>query len=339
LLVPPDDISSSYFYRRCALFENDPDGSGECLRYAPAVMDVLKITPPFFYSYQCGSTLLTSYIPVHMYSMSLHIFFTVVTLIIIFSTSNLENYPSWWLALFPGVCWPHSQSIRDSTILIEPYQIICRAMNNIILLLSFGLCSPILCVYITLAISVYFCGWLMLIGRFVSVRMADLHVSASSPSTDKGSWNFSFQHSPDVEASQNDHRTIDDPLLDLLNQQLHGVNSSLMVCKWPVTLTSCFFMTLLCWDMAGDKGGWSQALWVPIVGVVMVFVILFSDWMQLSRVDHQRSAHGFFLFSLCSSHCHPQPHSDHNPNTVAHSLEFVRSSLHQTPAASPDHQL
>jgi hypothetical protein len=191
LLVRLDDISSSYSYQRCGLYVFFSDGSRFCLRYAPAIpgiMDVLKLTPPFFYSYQCGSTLLTSYLPVHMYSISLQIISTIVSLIIIFSSSNLTHHPRWLLSLFPGVCWPsHWQSVKGPAIdlhfnkkpicLIKPHQIISRTMNNIILLLSFGLCSPVLCAFITVSICA--------VGRFVSLRIDALQTLRSpSPSTD-----------------------------------------------------------------------------------------------------------------------------------------------------------
>jgi hypothetical protein len=151
-------------------------------------MEVLKITPPFFYNYQCGSTLLTSYIPVHMYSISFQILTAIVTMIIIFSFSNMTQYPRWLLTLLPGVCWPsHWSSAGASAMnlekgaryLIKPHQIISRTMNNIILLLSFGLCSPVLCGSIAVSICVYLCSWLVLIGRFVTHRINSLPASSS----------------------------------------------------------------------------------------------------------------------------------------------------------------
>jgi hypothetical protein len=193
--VPPDEISSSYSYEYCAWSLIRLDGSTVCLITAPLLMDVLKITPPFFYSYQCGSTLLTSYLPVHMYSISLQITFTIVSLFIIFSSSILEQqHPRWLLSLFPGVSWPsHWQSVGSSIVsqrqpvMIKPHQIISRTMNHIILLLSFGLCSPVLSVCIAVSICVHLCSWLMLIGRFVSIRLDALRALRSSPpSTDAG---------------------------------------------------------------------------------------------------------------------------------------------------------
>jgi hypothetical protein len=155
-------------------------------------MDVLKITPPFFYSYQCGSTLLTSYIPVHMYSISLQILSSIGTFIVIFSSPNMAQlqYPS-------GCCLCLQESVglhtgggtpNSSIRLIESHQIISKTINNIILLLSFGLCSPVLCGYIAVSICIHLCGWLILIGRFVFVRIDALNVSrSSSHPIDRGS--------------------------------------------------------------------------------------------------------------------------------------------------------
>jgi hypothetical protein len=305
-------------------------------------MDVLKITPPFFYSYQCGSTLLTSYLPVHMYSISFQVLSIIATLTIIFLSPKIAQHPSWLLSLFPGVCWPsHWQSDAGAAIdldnkplqLIKPHQLISQTMNNLILLLTFGLCSPVLCVYIAVSICLHLCSWLMLIGRFVSLRINALHASASSwPSTDRGSLVSSlllaFICLRIVEEPIEEDNTVNDSLLHLLNQQLEGVNSSLMVCKWPVTLMSCFFVTLLSWDMAGDKGGWLRALWVPVVGVVMVLVIWICD--HLLRTRGSWSAQ---LSHLRSSVLRPidPPSSTSNPG---HSLQLVRSLFHESSSAA-----
>jgi hypothetical protein len=222
--------------------------------------------------------------------------------------------------------------------MIKPHQIISRTMNNIILLVSFGLCSPVLCVCIALNICVHLWSWLMLIGRFVSLRLDVLRaLRSSSPSTtEAGSVvsPFLFVTSSDllaspllliVESLNDDHKTIDDPLLQLLNQQLQGVHSSLLVCKWPVTLMSCFFVTLLCWDMAGDKGGWLRALWVPVVGVVMSLALWVCDRLLVTEAYHRCwSRDASSLLFTCSSLC---PRSS---SLLPADTELVSPSLHQS---------
>jgi hypothetical protein len=142
-----------------------------------------------------------------------------------------------------------------------------------------------------------------------------------------------FPHHSLIAEAPNDHlkTTIDDPLLLLLDQQLQGVHSSLLVCKWPVTLMSCFFVTLLCWDMAGDQGGWSQALWVPIVGVAMVLAIWVCDSLWMTKAAQGSwSQHVSSLFTCLNYH--PSATSTPRQDT-SHLLQLVRSSLHQPPEA------
>ena len=135
-----------------------------------------------------------------MYSTSLQILSAIVTFIIaVISSWIVDQHPHWLLSLLPGVCWPgHWQSVDNSSIdlntksirLIKPHQIVSNTMSNLTLLLSFGLCSPVLCCYIALSLCVHLCCWLVLIGRFVYFRIDLLASSASlslSLSADTGS--------------------------------------------------------------------------------------------------------------------------------------------------------
>jgi hypothetical protein len=83
---------------------------------------------------------------------------------------------------------------------------------------------------------------------------------------------------------------------------------------------SYFFVTLLCWDMAGDEGGWVQGLWVVILGVVMTLVLLLCDRLLLFGSTHRRC---FTLDSDC-----PSLSQANSTLEIAHSLELVTSSLH-----------
>jgi hypothetical protein len=287
-------------------------------------MDILRITPPFFYNYQCGSTLLTSYIPVYMYSVSIQLLSSVASFSFIILSTNAQH-PAWLRNRFSGVCWPSrwrnvdyhlsEMNIDGEPIrLINPHQIISRMMNNIVLLLSFGLCSPVLCCYITLSSCVHLSCWLILIGRFVCHRIDTLDATRLSSSSRQNSMSSLSPFRPSFLESG---KIIEDQLLLLLDQQLHGVTSSLLVCKWPIILTSCFFVTLLCWDMAGDQGGWLQAVWVPIAGVVIATWIWVWDRVLISSGNAEQK----WILPFLSSSLHQSNHS----------LEIVHSSLHQSP--------
>ena len=340
-------------------------------------METLRITPPFFYSYQCGSTLLTAYIPVYMYSISLQVLSIVISLVLILSLSSHTHHPQWqwFFDAFPGISWPeripkfhhrleenlHPRLQR----LIKPHQIISRAMNNFILLLSFGLCSPVLCLYIAFCISLQLCSWLLLIHRFVTFSCSkDITPSLNENEKDTGSFHFfsfpflfllphllSTEKGLDLNHTPNSQSTLaSDPDLhiQLLNQELQAANcpSSLLVCKSLVVLTSSFFVTMLCWDMAGDRGGWAQALWVPIVGVLIVIAVWFWDQFLISGMHLQEWLRRVSLISFTNTWCcsccmtHEKDQSNSSEvmsGTEKSSLEFVHSSLHPSPFTSaPD---
>jgi hypothetical protein len=293
-------------------------------------MDVLHITPPFSYTYQCGSTLLTAYLPIYMYSISLQIISRIAKLVFIFS-ANRVRYPEWVTKWFPGIYWPLSWSgdlISDSDTpenwaipLIRPYQIISSSITNFVLMLSFGLCCPILGCYIALNLCLDLCCWLMLIGRYVSSSL-DLVLIPSA-----GSCALIPTLCPDHgDAGMGKQKEVGVRAMNLLNQQLQGFHSSVLVCKWPVTLTSCFFITLLCWEMAGDRGGWDRALWVPVVGVVMVLIIGMWDRALVNGTIAFEKVTSTLLFG--SDGCD----SDSMPNSVE--LFVVRSSFHH--CSSPE---
>jgi hypothetical protein len=276
-------------------------------------MDPLTITPPFSYSYQCGSSLLVSYIPVYMYSVSLQLLAIAIKLLVLTSSASSFVPDVWLMKWFAPITWPLplTEKLKDdsstpSIQLIKPHQILSNVVSNLILLLSFGLCSPVLGCYITLSVSVTLYCWLMMIGRFVSHRLdASPSRQISTPSMARR--DLDVRLNPISVFGVEDKNRRDDgippdsltqPLgseetlrtrtgdgfLDLLNRQVRGVNSSLKVCQWPVIFTSCFFVTLLCWEMVGDEVGWEGGLWVPAVGVAMLLTLGIWDRLLVSGV-------------------------------------------------------
>jgi hypothetical protein len=66
LILEPREVLSSYTYSYCyvPIVVND---TSACLQSVIREMDVAALIPPFNYNYQCGSVILTSYIPVFIY--------------------------------------------------------------------------------------------------------------------------------------------------------------------------------------------------------------------------------------------------------------------------------
>jgi hypothetical protein len=284
-------------------------------------MDPLKITPPFSYSYQCGSTLLVSYIPVYMYSVSLQL----ISITIVFSIMTISSFPEAWLVKWvPPVGWSlpmigklDNLSSTEGYRLINPHQIISNLVSNLILLLSFGLCSPVLACYITLSTCVTAWCWVMMVGRFVACRLEIGHslttTNSHTPTNDVDSERnpISALCHHEIGRNENEEESFrlsiqqsGDRFLCLLNLQLCDI-SSVIVCKWPIIVTSCFFVTLLCWDFVGDEVGWREAFWVPVAGIMMLLIVWIWDHFLTSHVINLAQNHSNLIlssfFSISSS--------------------------------------
>jgi hypothetical protein len=298
--------------------------------------------------------------------------------VILLSTFDIFTLPEVFLKnWFSPMMWPQ-HLIKEMTrntpqSLVKPHQIISNVVNNVILMLSFGLCSPVLSCYITLSTCATLLCWLMLIGRFVYCCIenqsagganADAGTGAdadagtnrslesrqndllcedqqnpisglTSMSCDRDRHRDSGDNLRDIESEieigkdeekasdsvRSTHPTTPLPqrppiLLCLLDEQLRGVRSSLSVCKWPVILTSCFFVTLFCWDMVGDEVGWEEGLWVPVAGVLMLLFVWIWDRFLVSHVIDLINRNHLSPLSK------PSPHFE--------SIELVESSIHQS---------
>jgi hypothetical protein len=279
-------------------------------------MNVLKISPPFTYSYQCGSSLLISYIPVYMYSIALQIIFMSFRLLVIFSLSSNPTL-TFWMARFPQICWPLSMppTILNEIQMIDPFQIISTTMNNLVLLLSFGLCSPVLACSVMLSVTVNLCSWLMLVGRFLMLRTT----IASAPSNPSGEPSKGSEKPTEL---QQQHRQ--DELVNLLGKQVEGVHRHLVECKWPVICTSCFFMTMFSWEIVGDEMGWLDAIWVPVLGVViLVIVVVWDNLLVRGKIGP--------VCRASSGQAEMMPPS-RSPTHDSVELLAVRSTLHSAPS-------
>jgi hypothetical protein len=259
-------------------------------------MDPLHITPPFTYSYQCGSTLLVAYIPVYMYSITIQILLQGVKLLLMtFFYTNKNTFAKRfdtslpWLGLLPS-------------------QVISSLMNNIMLLLSFGLCSPVLGCYILLSICVSSMTWQILIGRYLRDKMTSNQVLSEfdqltcvRDTIELSNFKMLSEDSTlnilvlDEDASlkletaelESDPKR---PGVGQANQEIvpeHFVISarsavnSVLICKWPILWTSCVFITLLCWEIVGDQVGWAGGWWILLFGaLIMIGAWVCDRWLN-----------------------------------------------------------
>jgi hypothetical protein len=47
--------------------------------------------------------------------------------------------------------------------------------------------------------------------------------------------------------------------------------------KWLIMIPSCFLITLLSWDIVGDKMGWDGSYWIPLMGIGILLILRILD--------------------------------------------------------------
>lgn len=69
---------------------------------------------------------------------------------------------------------------------------------------------------------------------------------------------------------------------NLFNQiDIDNEMESVSSCKWLVICTSCLFISLISWDIVGDKKGWYGGIWVPLSGIGMLIILWFVNSLSV----------------------------------------------------------
>lgn len=158
------------------------------------------MTPPFTYNYQCGNELLTTYIPVYLYSYIFLIVGPPIIYVVMIFSSKYYNIPEWIMERLPGLAFPEFWSTTPSPLnpidqkalsltttemastyrmrlepspeqLLKADWVMAPLMMHATVLMTFGLCSPPLAITIIIAICTSVLRWKILVGRFVMKRL------------------------------------------------------------------------------------------------------------------------------------------------------------------------
>jgi hypothetical protein len=215
------------------------------------------VTPPFVYNNQCTSVILTSFIPVLIIGFSIQLILTLVLPIACLQADKWVNIATALRhKLIPGVfCpdfWLNTSSsaalIRqtvdvknDPTILVKTKSILCSdVLNNATIMLTFGLCSPVLATAVVCVVVLKMKLMEMLVARFTI--MLDSAKNAGN----------------NVEGKAHLHVA-----LVALGRVPFPYREVLRKSFWLLAWASAMFFALVCWDMVSDEVGWWRALWAP----------------------------------------------------------------------------
>lgn len=202
----PDKIESKYTYNECEESIYTTFG-GRCVSYEPQYSNVVPITPPFSYNYDCASVVLTIYTPVYLYGACMQMLFQPLFHGVLRWGVRFDTLPVAIRTRLPGVLWPSSWPTSDAnrasmelhdisspstvslarsshasgstavggtgrkdTQLINKDRILSTVMYQLAIFVTFGLCNPYLALAIMIALLVTCYDWVLLIGRFVHLR-------------------------------------------------------------------------------------------------------------------------------------------------------------------------
>jgi hypothetical protein len=291
-------------------------------------VQVSPFTPPLSYNYLCGSTLLASYLPVYCYLYSIRILSLPLNTAFLAKYVPYTQLPRWARSRFSGIMWPdhwyatgrwkvqtvaaegsvvtgNSDLLKERPTprsLLTRDSMISKFVGDLLVLITFGLCCPLLGLAISISMTLNLLIHRGLIGRFLLARE---DTSASS--------------GPTISAPSPSAIPADLALL-ALNQSLLDLDSSYYRLIWVVLWSSCFFIAFICWDIAGDKMGALESIWLPCLAVLFVLSLqIFERYAHL--VFLQESAEtdrvtGISLESLPVSFASPPYHTSPTPGEL-----------------------
>jgi hypothetical protein len=287
VIVPPREITSTYTYTTCFAYAGIRRIiSGEyvswCAGYTDITVEVAPFRPHFYYNNMCGSTILQVYIPIYTYIYAMLLVFPPISLYLLARYVRYESLPSWLKPFVPAIIWPiqSEETIRDSLssldesgrtsggkdllsvspMLFKRDNIAVSLMLHVALLLTFGLCSPILGFAIMTVTCLSMTQWRILIARFVSIRAQQSKALSTDPES-SGAPTATTAVAP----RRGSRPMKEDDVINVLSAMVGDTAACFQSMLWAVLWTSCLFFAFLCWDIAADTVGWVQSCWIPLV--------------------------------------------------------------------------
>jgi hypothetical protein len=284
LIKQPEGIVSSYYYSSCNLFLVH-DGIFQCLTQQILRVDVPPFTPSFTYNYLCGSTLLSSYLPIYFYLYLFQILTTPLGSYLLIQCIPYNKLPPSIRSNLPGLLWPnhwatmkgldfinleqnkiqktdsfiHSSSIAEreipsSSLLFKVNRMANKFMHDVLVLITFGLCCPLLSFAISLSMLLSIFEINVMVGRFILLRASRCNDQEKYRCPVTLSFDSSFL---------------------FVETLVHDLAPACRNLVWIVIWSSCFFFMFLCWDIAGDELGLQESSWVPAVIFSTAFIFYF----------------------------------------------------------------
>ncbi len=218
VFVNTETITSSYTLTSCIESYQESYGaviSTVCTHY-DTVVYTTEFTPTFIYYYTCTTKLLMLYIPVFIYTYT--ILFIASTMIYVnFIFFPASYIPSIILHRIDGVLRPQNRGQITFHKLIRCHSIQALLTQHIIVLLTFGLNSPILAAIMMITISYECYVWQLIITRFVKYECISTPFSPDYNLSHTGTIVKSKDALKVDSKEEKDADTVENPILSTVN--------------------------------------------------------------------------------------------------------------------------
>lgn len=311
--MQPDPITSSYQFKECLNFSRFPSGL-ICTLYRISIVNLAPFIPSFSYNYMCGSTLLAAYLPVYLYVYTFQLLRPLLSTLLLTQYLPYRRLPPWLRKKFPGVLWPHHWLARKRdhlpgtsypqeyplpSLLLNMDNIMTNHMQDLLILLTFGLCCPLLAVVIGFSIKISIWQVRLIIGRFVferrSLPLIEVKESLPSsplwPSTPSPSVVTAIPIASSLEQPENISASQSDISLIALTTVISDLGRSYHQILWVLVWSSCVFWAFICWDIGGDEAGWDNCYWLPLASVgyiLLIRLVIFTERKDLQKKGSAR---------------------------------------------------
>jgi hypothetical protein len=168
VFVDTETITSSYSLTTCIESYEVVSGvvsSTICTHYDTVTYET-EFTPNFIYYYTCGTKLLTLYTPVFIYTYTI-LFITSGIVYSLFMVLPTSYFPQWLLTRIDGIIRPNDRGNVIFERLIRAHSIEALLTQHIIVLLTFGINSPILAMIMMITISFECYVWQFFALRYI----------------------------------------------------------------------------------------------------------------------------------------------------------------------------
>jgi Leucine-rich repeat (LRR) protein len=258
--------------------EEMPSMDPICLEYDSMTLSTSYI-PPFTYSYQCTSSILTNFIPVFFFSCIVLTFIFPLINTLLASLASNHSGLSPYLQRLPGVLYPELSVRNPHHLVMHSGIVLSGILQQIVILLTFGITSPPLALALFFTIHSLTWQWQIFIGRYlqhgrlVAGAITTQQELESAPPLESGNKSTPLRSSGP------------ERLDSLLEKSVRGVWLGPVQSVWTMIDISALFFAVLLFDISGDEVGWLYAVSCfslpTLLLPVMIRVIYREYWRYL----------------------------------------------------------